>query len=165
MGGAGSSGEGGGRHAGPACASPYPLSRLAPRHELVNVAREIEQADALLRVSAGAKLQQIVEQIRALQEQARSVLAEARRDAELHRARCCFVRRPGHVYHLYRGRDGTLVFSLLSPEDWDGEPPHDFQGSFRLETDMSWTPVGEIGRREEAADVVAALLEAADRKG
>lgn len=132
------------RHEGPQRASPYPISRLAPVHDLVDVAREIQDADRMLGTVTGGKLQLLAKQIRALQEEARSLIEHARRDAELHRAACQFKRRPGHVYHLYRRPDETLYFSMLSPDDWRGSPPHGFEGSYRLEPDMSWTKAEDI---------------------
>jgi hypothetical protein len=148
-----------GRYQGPSSASPYPLSRLAPRHDLVDVAREIQQADAMLGAVTGGKLEMLARQIRALQEQARAVLDAAHRDSELHRAACGFRKRPGGIYHLYRRPDGALYFSMLSPEDWGGASPHPFEGSFRLEADMSWTPLEEIDARDTAdAAQIARLL-------
>ena len=87
---------------GPARAAPYGLSRLAPSFSLVDVAAEIEKADSMLATTTGGKLGVIAEQIRRLQEQARVMLERAQRDAELHRARCSFQKKPGGVYHLYR---------------------------------------------------------------
>ena len=81
--------------------------------------------------------------IQFLQQQAREVLAEASNAAELHRAQCRFARRIGQIYHLYRRPDGTAYFSLLSPDDWAGEAPHAFVGSYRLEPDMGWTPCAD----------------------
>lgn len=148
-----------GRYKGPSSASPYPLSRLAPRHDLVDVAREIQQADAMLGAVTGGKLEMLARQIRALQEQARAVLDAAQRDGELHRAACGFKKRAGGIYHLYRRGDGGLYFSMLSPEDWGGAPPHAFEGSYRLEADMSWTPLEEIDARDTAdAAQIARLL-------
>jgi hypothetical protein len=105
----------------------------------VETAREIAAAEQIVGVRTSAKLQVIAEQIRALQEQARRVLEEARSDHELHNARCGFKRMPGKTYHLYRKPDGELEFSLLSPADWRHRPPNAFVGSYRLEPDMSWT--------------------------
>lgn len=150
--------HGGGRHEGPARTSPYPLSRLSAPHELVDVAREIQQADALLGAVTGGKLAQIARQIRSLQEQARQVLEAAQRDSELHRAACNFKKRPGHVYHLYRRDDGVRYLSMLSPEEWGGSPPHAFEGSHRLELDMSWTPAGEAESHDAEAGALARLL-------
>ena len=78
----------GGPHDGSPATSPYPLQRLSAPHDLVDVAREIQKADGMLSAVVGAKLESIARQIRALQEEARVALESARRDAELHRARC-----------------------------------------------------------------------------
>lgn len=125
----------------PAHASPYPVSRLAPQFDLVDVAREIQEADRILNLRASAKLQIIAEQIKSLQAQARVILDEIQRDQSLHRAECHFVRRPNQVYYLYRRPQGSLYFSLLSVRDWHQRPPHEFIGAYRLEADMSWTPI------------------------
>lgn len=122
-------------------ASPYPLSRLAARIDLVDVAREIQAADAILGVATNARLGVIASQIRHLQEEARRVLEEAELAARLHRATCNFVKRPGHTYHFYRRDGGDTYLSMLSPHDWGGAPPHAYEGSYRLELDMSWTLV------------------------
>ncbi len=124
-------------HTGVAHASPYPTSRLAPVHDLVDAARQIAEADAMLGAVANAKLQVIAEQIRSLQAQAREVLETANRDAALHRASCNFRRRPGAIYHLYERPDGTQYFSMLGPAEW-GTPPHPFMGSYELQLDMGW---------------------------
>lgn len=150
--------HGAGRHDGPASTSPYPVSRLGAPHDLVDVAREIQRADALIGAAVTDKLALIAEQIRALQDQARKVLEDARRDAELHRARCNFQKRPGKTYHLYRDKSGVLYFSMLSPEDWRGQPPDPFVGSYRLEVDQSWTPADEIARRDEQENAARKLL-------
>jgi hypothetical protein len=71
------------------------------------------------------------------------VLDEAARAARLHRARCNFRKVPGHVYHLYRRGEDDLYFSMLSPAEWGGHPPHPFEGSYRLENDQSFTRVDE----------------------
>jgi hypothetical protein len=120
---------------------PYPASRLSAPIELVDLAKEIEQADQVIGMVASAKLQVIRDQMRALQEQARAVLEEAQTAMQLHRARCHFKKVPGHVYHLYRDSHGAFYFSMLSPEEWGGNPPHAFEGSYRVEVDMSFTPI------------------------
>jgi hypothetical protein len=129
------------KHEGPSSLAPYPTSRLAPPHDLVDVARRIAEADAMISATANAKLRIIADQIQALQEQARGILEDTKRDLDLHRARCAFVRKPGSVYHLYRRPDGELWFSMIAPAEWGAAPPHEFAGSYRLELDQSWTPV------------------------
>ncbi|MCU7809182.1 MAG: DUF2452 domain-containing protein [Candidatus Thiodiazotropha sp. (ex Semelilucina semeliformis)] len=81
--------------------SPYPVSRLAPAFGLVDLAREIAEADEMLANRAGAQLQVIAQQVKQLQAQAREILQQTQRDQQLHRARCNFQKKPGQVYHLY----------------------------------------------------------------
>lgn len=147
------------KHDGPARTSPYPMSRLAPVHELVDVAREIAEADRTIGSVTGGKLEVIARQIRALQEEAQSVLSEARRDLELHRAEHAFVLRVGATYHLYRREGERRYWSMLSPDDWGGSPPHSYEGSYRLEADQSWTPAEDIeGASEQPEEIVRRLL-------
>ncbi len=147
-------------HQGPDHSAPYPVSRLAPGFELVDLAREIEAADATLASHATGKLKLIAEQIRQLQDAARAILQETRRSQELHRAACNFRRQPGRIYHLYRKPDGSTYFSMLAPEDWSGRPPHDFLGSWRLENDMSWSPADVLDQPPD--DDMARLLRMLD---
>ncbi len=146
-------------HRGPDHSAPYPVSRLAPPIALVDLAREIEKADQMVNVRVSAKLRVIADQIKALQEEARAVLDEARQDQDLHHAHCSFKRLPGHIYHLYQKKDGSHYFSMLSPADWRDSPPHTFVGSFRLETDMSWTPSEKLDTPDDSRRLVKRLLE------
>lgn len=131
---------------GPAHASPYPVSRLAPVHELVDLAREIERADEMVSATTHAKLDEIARQIRALQARAHEVIRAAQVDSALHQAGCSFKRRVGETYHLYRRDTGQLYFSMLAPEEW-GDAPHEYVGSYRLEVDRSWSPVDDFSAR------------------
>ncbi len=151
------------RHEGPDHSSPYPVSRLAAPIDLVDTAREIQDADQAIGNRTSAKLTAIADQIRALQEQAREVLEESQRDMDLHRARCSFQRRPGHVYHLYEDDGGGLYFSMLAPEDWREGPPHAYKGSYRLEADYSWTPLEQVDQPDETREMVQRLI--ADYRG
>jgi hypothetical protein len=148
------------KHEGPARTSPYPVSRLAPVHDLVDVAKEIASADRTIGTVVGSKLDVIARQIRTLQEEARTILDDAKRDLDLHRAECNFVKRAGGLYHLYERPNGRLYFSMLSPDDWGGAPPHPYRGTYRLEADQSWTPAEAIdGDAERPEDLVRKLLE------
>lgn len=153
----------GGKHEGPAHASPYPVSRLAPVHDLVDVARRIQEADAVVGAVATAELTVIAEQIRRLQEEAQRVLDRTKQNLELHRARCSFVRKPGGVYHLYERPDGERWFSMIGPAEWgQGDATRIFVGSYRLELDQSWTRVDEDAAADERPrsphELVKALL-------
>jgi alkylation response protein AidB-like acyl-CoA dehydrogenase len=126
---------------GPQNAAPYPLSRLSAPITLVDAAREIEHADQWIASTASARLSQIAAQMQALRAQAEAVLQKAREDAELHRAEARFTRLPGKTYHLYERADGSRYWSMLSPEEWGGTPPHAFVASYRLEADRSFSRV------------------------
>jgi len=149
-------------HQGADHSAPYPVSRLAPGFGLVDLAREIEQADRMVSARLGSQLQVIAEQVKALQAQAHKILAQADEDQRLHRARCAFLRIPGHTYHLYEETDGGLAFSMLSPEDWGGQPPKPFRGSYRLESDLSWTPADAVGQPDDSRQLVSRLVGNAD---
>ncbi|MEO0325580.1 MAG: DUF2452 domain-containing protein [Myxococcota bacterium] len=149
---------------GPSKLSPYGLSTMSPAIRLVDVAAEIEKADELIGTVASSKLEVIARQIRALQEQAEEVLEQAKRDLDLHRATCNFPRRVGKIYHLYERESGELYWSMLSPSDWGGAPPHRHAGGFRLEPDQSWTAEEQIPSRDHdptkmaRADIIGRLL-------
>ena len=133
----------GSKHDGPAHTSPYPVSRLGAKMQLVDMAREIERADQMVGSVSSGKLGVIAKQIRALQDEAQSILEQARRDLTLHHAQCAFIKRPGATYHLYERLGGALYFSMLSPAEWGDSLPHTFRGSYRLELDQSWTEMCE----------------------
>ena len=144
------------KHEGSERSSPYPISRLAPSFELVDLASEIAQADRMVGNVAGGKLEIIARQIRALQKEAQELLVRTRENLDLHRADCHFPKRIGQIYHLYRKESGVLYWSMLSPDDWGTAAPHDFEGSYRLEADQSWTPKAQI---EESAESPEALVQ------
>ncbi|MEJ2143281.1 MAG: DUF2452 domain-containing protein [Gammaproteobacteria bacterium] len=139
---------------------PYAASRLGANIELVDIAREIAQADAMISTRVSAKLRVIADQIRHLQQEARGILEETRRDQQLHHAECNFKRLPGKTYHLYEKNNGQLYFSMLSPNEWGGAPPHPFIGSFRLENDMSWTALDNLNEPQvdDSREIIERLL-------
>lgn len=147
------------RHQGSDNTAPYPVSRMAPATELVDLAAQIAEADNMLANVSHAKLRQIAEQIKGLQQQATEILQATARDQQLHRAQCNFQRKPGTIYHLYRRPDGRDYLSMLAPREWGGEPPHEFLGSYRLESDMSWLPVDEIESEHDLQGLVQRLLD------
>lgn len=123
--------------------SPYPVSRLDPPYTLVDLAKEIARADDMLSVQTNGKLRLLAEQIRGLQEEAQKIMMETRRNQELRRAECNFSKKAGKIYHLYKKKDDSLIFSLLFPQEWGEKKPYTFVGSYRLENDMSWTALAE----------------------
>jgi hypothetical protein len=138
------------KHRGPDHRSPYPVSRQSPSIDLVQLAKEVADADDLLTIQAVGKLRILAQQIEQLREKAQQILAETKRNQQLHRAQCGFKKRVGGTYHLYSKRDDSLFFSMISPGEWScslAATGLTFLGSYRLESDRSWTPLdtGENG--------------------
>lgn len=128
--------------------------------DLVEMARQIQKADEFTRANACSKLTVIAEQVRFLQEQARRVLEESRRNAKLHHVACNFKKIPGQMYFLYRRTSGQRYFSRLSPEEWGQNCPHEFLGAFKLEHDMSWTEAKDVSKREDELQIINKILDA-----
>ena len=132
------------KHRGSDNSSPYPVSRLSANMPLVDLAKEISLADNMVNTRVTGQLNVIADQIRHLQNEARKILEDGKRDQELHHAQCNFIRQPGKTYFLYQKSSDQTYFSMLSPDEWGGQPPHDFIAAYQLEADMSWTPVTDI---------------------
>ncbi|WP_462320079.1 DUF2452 domain-containing protein [Halochromatium sp.] len=145
-------------HQGSDRSSPYPVSRLAPAFQAPALAEEIERAESMLSARTSAKLRVIADQIKSLQAEARKVLDEARDEHALTHAECAFKRLPGKIYHLYQRPNGSRYFSMLSPDDWRGEPPHAYLASYRLEADYSWTPLEALDQPDDTGELVQQLL-------
>lgn len=146
------------KHAGSDNTSPYPVSRLAAHMPLVDLAKEISQADNMVNTRVTGQLKIIAEQIRHLQKEARKVLEDGKRDQELHHAQCNFIRHPGKTYYLYKKSAGQTYFSMLAPNEWGGQPPHAFIAAYRLEADMSWTPASELNKPDDSQALLEQLL-------
>ncbi|XP_028920287.1 uncharacterized protein C1orf50 homolog [Ornithorhynchus anatinus] len=132
--------------------------RAADPLDLVELAHQVQKADEFVRANASNRLTAIAEQIRHLQAQARKVLEEARRDADLHHAACSLVKKPGNIYFLYQRESGQRYFSILSPKEWGASCPHDFLGAYKLQHDLSWTPYENVEKREAEISMVEKLL-------
>ena len=129
-------------------ASPYPVSRLGAPISLVDSARAIEAASETVALRTNAQLEVIVEQMQALQQQAREILEQAARDVELIHAECRFQRVVGRVYHLYERPDGRRYFSMLAPDEYSRGAPHAYVASYRYEHGESWTRADEIEAKD-----------------
>jgi len=87
-------------------------------------------------------------------------LIEAKRDADLHHAACNMVKKPGTTYYMYERESGQKYLSILSPQEWGESCPHNFCGAFKLEFDMSWTPIEKVEKRAEEIALVDKILNA-----
>ncbi|XP_071840514.1 uncharacterized protein C1orf50 homolog [Apostichopus japonicus] len=133
-------------------------NKMTDPMDLVALAEQVQKGDDFVKAVAGNKLMLIAEQIRHLQDKARQVLEEAKRDADLHHAACNIKKRPGHMYYLYLRDSGQRYFSILSPDEWGSSCPHEFIGAYRLEYDMTWTLAKDFERRGEEYKIVHQIL-------
>ena len=53
---------------------------------------------------------------------------------------------------------------MLSPSDWGKSQPHNHVGSFRLEMDMSWTPLEELEKRQKELKAIDRVLDSQNIK-
>ncbi|XP_031234316.1 uncharacterized protein C1orf50 homolog [Mastomys coucha] len=143
---------------GLALVSPYHTHRVGDPLDLVALAEQVQKADEFIRANATNKLTVIAEQIQHLQEQARKVLEDARRDADLHHVACNMVKKPGNIYYLYQRESGQQYFSIISPEEWGAGCPHDFLGAYKLQHDMSWTPYEDMEKQDAKIGMMDKLL-------
>ncbi|MEM7183205.1 MAG: DUF2452 domain-containing protein [Spirochaetota bacterium] len=118
----------------------YPTRTLDPPITLVDRAREIETAQESIRSHVDSKLDLILKQIRALQEEAKDIISAAQRDVELHKVKCNFEKQVGQSIYLYEKDDGEKYFSLISPEEWN-PPPHTFLATYTMRGDRSFSEV------------------------
>ncbi|XP_017022492.1 uncharacterized protein C1orf50 homolog [Drosophila kikkawai] len=116
--------------------------------DIIALAQQIQNADKQLKNTTCHKLGVIMDQIKMLQAQAMDILKESNINRELHGAACNFNKKPGQIYHLYQRASGQNYFSMLSPQEWNHSVDQTFKGSYRLEFDMSWTPVDKIKEQD-----------------
>lgn len=143
---------------GMALVSPYHTHRVGDPLDLVALAEQVQKADEFIRANATNKLTVIAEQIQHLQDQARKVLEDARRDADLHHVACNMVKKPGNIYYLYQRESGQKYFSIISPQEWGAGCPHDFLGAYKLQHDMSWTPYEDVEKQDAKISMMDKLL-------
>lgn len=120
---------------------PYPTRTLDPPISIVEQAKEIEKAQESIKSSVNNKLDVILKQIKSLQEEAKKIVNEANENIELHKIPCNFEKRIGETVHLYEKSNMNRYFSRLSPEDWQGNPPNRYLGSYVMNYDKSFKKV------------------------
>ncbi|CAC5367147.1 Uncharacterized protein C1orf50 homolog,Uncharacterized protein C1orf50 [Mytilus coruscus] len=128
--------------------------------DLVALAQTIQKADEMTKARVGSKLTVIADQIRYLQEQAKKHLEDAKRDNIIHHAACNLVKRPGTMYYMYERESGQKYMSILSPEEWGAGCPHIFVGAYKLEYDLSWTPIEEVEEKSQEFALIDKILNA-----
>jgi len=136
----------------------HQANRMGDPNDLVELAAVVQKGNEFVRANATNKLTVIAEQIKFLQEQAHKALEEAKKDSDLHHAACNIVKKPGTMYHMYKRESGQKYLSILSPKEWGASCPHEHLGSWRLEYDMSWTPLADVQKKSEQLALMDKVL-------
>ena len=84
-----------------------------------------------------SKLKLLVKQAELLKEQIKDVINEGVLNQNLHEVKCNFQKKSGQTYYLYK-KNETYYFSLLSPEDWNDDPPNIFINAYYYDYDKSF---------------------------
>ncbi|GAB1608120.1 uncharacterized protein C1orf50 homolog isoform X1 [Argonauta hians] len=137
--------------------NPHNTHKASPT-DLVHLAQQIQKGNEFIRANAVNKLTVIADQIKYLQNQARKVLEESHRDDTLHHVPCNMVKKPGHIYYLYRKPSGQDFLSIISPEEWGKSCSNQFLGGFRLEHDQSWTPMDNLEKRDSEIQLMEKVI-------
>jgi hypothetical protein len=122
----------------------YPSSTLDPVIRIVDQAREIENAHELIQTKVNHKLDVILKQIRILQDEARSIIDQAKADMELHQIPCRFIKKPGETLYLYRKIQGDLFFSRISPDEWGESFQGTCLGIYKVTADLSFEKIDGV---------------------
>ena len=85
-----------------------------------------------------SQLDQIRKQVELLAQQAQAIHDRIKISEDIYQADCGFKPLIGHIYHLYKKKDGTNVLSMVAPTEWGKNLPYDFTASVRLLSDHTW---------------------------
>ena len=82
-----------------------------------------------------SKLKLLAQQAHFLKSQIDSVIQEGILNNNLHEVPCRFKKISGNYYYLYQKDNLEYYFSMLSPYDWNNNPPHTFIAKFLYDFD------------------------------
>ncbi|KAJ3654986.1 hypothetical protein Zmor_014135 [Zophobas morio] len=116
--------------------------------ESMELSDAVSNVTTALQANARNKLDIIGKQMKNLHDIMSDVFEETKLSIELHNVACNFVKRPGHIYHLYERPSGQKYLGMLSPQEWQNAP-HTYLGSFMLESDSSWTSMKSNSNKYE----------------
>jgi hypothetical protein len=84
--------------------------------DFMELTEGVSNVSTAMQSNARNKLEIIGRQMKNLQELMTEVFEETKLSVELHKVACNFVKKPGHIYHLYQRPSGQKYFGMLSPE-------------------------------------------------
>ena len=123
-----------GRYQGPSAAAPYPLSRMAPAFDLVDIARQIQDSHQTIATMTEGKLKLLADQMRAIQEKAQTLLEKA--SATQSCTRCRAVSKKGRVGSTTCIGMKTVRFGFRGWRPTNGQ-----KGRRHLSPATAWMPI------------------------
>ncbi len=117
---------------------PYAHSRGGAQITPIDKGKVKGRAMSAMYEQTDLDLAQIKEQIELLARQAKAIQDRVTISEEIYAAEMNFEPFIGKTYHLYRRSSGKPVLSLVSPEEWGGNPPFAFVATIRLMADHTW---------------------------
>jgi len=84
------------------------------------------------------QMAQIRKQVELLIEQAETIRKRVHISEKIYLAEMNIKPLIGQLYHLYEKKNGKHVLSMISPEEWSGSCPYEFEASVKLLSDHTW---------------------------
>uniref|UniRef100_A0AC34F4A3 Uncharacterized protein n=1 Tax=Panagrolaimus sp. ES5 TaxID=591445 RepID=A0AC34F4A3_9BILA len=125
--------------------------------DLVSLAHSIQSSKEFVNQNTMSKLTVIAEQMKALEDQARSILEKTKVDHDLHNVPCNVQKIPGKIYYLWQKPSGEKFFSLLSPDEWSNTKNMHL-GTYRFEYDRTFTEEKDFRAIKEKQRLVESYI-------
>lgn len=84
------------------------------------------------------QMDQIRKQVELLVEQAETIRKRVIVSEKIYLAEMNIKPLIGQTYHLYEKKDGKNVLSMISPSEWGGSCPYEFEATVKLLSDHTW---------------------------
>ena len=89
------------------------------------------------------QLDQIRKQVELLVQQAQAIRQRVHFSEAVYRAEMGFKPLIGHIYHLYKKKDGADLLSMVAPNEWGKNLPYEYQASLKMLSDHTWEVVNK----------------------
>ncbi|MBN2544918.1 MAG: DUF2452 domain-containing protein [Spirochaetes bacterium] len=119
----------------------YPSRTLDPPISLIDLAKEIERSEEIIKININGKLDLILKEINRLKEEAKKIIEQTYKDLELHKVKCNFQKIPGEIIYLYKKTNEEFYFSRLSFSDWKNNPPDEFIDAYIYKSDRTFEKI------------------------
>jgi hypothetical protein len=102
------------------------------------------KAMAAMEQQTTKQLKQLYEQMQTLAKQAEKLQERAEVSRQIYEAEMSFEPIMGHIYYLYRRKNGIYILSMVSPEEWGKKIPYTYLSKVQLLADHTWEVMDEF---------------------